>query len=164
MPCFFALLSWCWHIQGNHWRSRGSGTCGLRSGYVSVSRALEIHWANLHCAHAQYIVYFMTVSLNLEIIYSTYWGSYILVLMLLFLKILYNKIICPVLTECWHLNIIQCRVMHMCQSQMADAECKCSQPYDWDDRSRNQILTTINFNRPFLERWSDETLNLMRAI
>ena len=93
-----------------------------------------------------------------------YWGSYILVLMLLFLKILYNKIICPVLTVCWHLNIIQCSVMHMCQSQMADAECKCSQPYDWDDRSQNQILTTINFNQPFLKRWSDETLNLMRAI
>ena len=34
-----------------------------------------------------------------------------LFLMLLFLKILHNKIICPILTVCLHLNIIQCSVM-----------------------------------------------------
>ena len=34
-----------------------------------------------------------------------------LFLILLFLKSLYDKIICPVLTVCSHLNIIQCSAM-----------------------------------------------------
>ena len=39
----------------------------------------------------------------------------------------------------------------MCQTQMADAEYKCSQPYDWDDRSWNKTLTTIKLNNLFSE-------------
>ena len=73
-----------------------------RSGYV-VSHALEIHCANLHCTHAQYIVCCIqyydciiescdNICKGIEVVYD--------ILMLLFLKILYNKIICPVLTVC----------------------------------------------------------------
>ena len=32
------------------------------------------------------------------------------------------------------------------------------------NRSGNQIVTTINFNRPFLVGWSEETLKIMKAI
>ena len=49
----------------------------------------------------------------------------------------------------------------MCQSQMDDAEGKCSQPYDGDDCSWNQILTTFNHSQPFLEGWSQKPLMLI---
>ena len=56
--------------KGNHW-TRVPSSC-----YVSVSRALEIQWANLHCIlhmlsvwHTVYRI--MIVSLNHAIIYAT---------------------------------------------------------------------------------------------
>ena len=50
----------------------------------------------------------------------------------------------------------------MCQSQMDDAESKCSQPYDADDRSWNQILTMINYSLPFLWKIILKTININR--
>ena len=44
---------------------------------------------------------------------------------------------------------------------MDDAESKWSQPYDWDDRAWNQILTTIKLSRPFLQSLSWKQLNLI---
>ena len=57
----------------------------------------------VHMLSILYTVYsIMTVSLNLAIIYATAlrWLYFIFNALLLFLKILYNKIICPVLTVC----------------------------------------------------------------
>ena len=42
---------------------------------------------------------------------------------------------------------------------MADAECKCSQPYDWDDRSWNQTLTMIKVEQTFSRKLILKTIN-----
>ena len=54
------------HVD-RHWPNHRQQLLGMhvlsRSGYFNFSHTLEIHWANLHCTHAQYAFILNTVLL-----------------------------------------------------------------------------------------------------
>ena len=84
-----------------------------RSGYVGFFHTLKICWAKdavqiLSVWNTVHSITTVLLQYTTYIIWKRHKSSYILFLILLFLKSLYDKIICHVLPVCWYLNIIQC--------------------------------------------------------
>ena len=81
-------------------------------------------------------------------------------IVLLFLKILYNKVLLyPILTVSWHYTLSVYSSPY--QLLRSDAEAHGKRPCNCGDLFGKQTRKWINFNRLFFEGWCQETLKLI---